>query len=277
MAPSSLIMNDRSMRRRVRIAALSALLLAGGAAPASPFPAAAAAPRAITPPVARPVTSIPTVGPLFFPSLLGLGPTLGLPHYCSASVVHSAGHDLVLTAAHCVYGTGLATEFAPGFHDGVSPYGVWAVRRAYVDPAWRTSQDPQHDFAILQVAPQGGHRVEDVTGANRLGAAPAGGRTVTVDGYVAGSGGRPITCTNRVYYTAGYPSFDCDGYAGGVSGGPWLAGSTVVGVVGGLHQGGCTPSISYSSAFGADVAALLARAEAGDGGDVAPIPGGDGC
>ncbi|MCW2597625.1 MAG: Trypsin, partial [Jatrophihabitans sp.] len=130
MAPSSLIMTDRSRRRRVRIAALSALLLAGGAATVSPLPAAAVAPRAITPPVARPVTSIPTVGPLFFPSLLGLGPTLGLPHYCSASVVRSAGHDLVLTAAHCVYGTGLATEFAPGFHDGVSPYGVWAVRRA---------------------------------------------------------------------------------------------------------------------------------------------------
>jgi hypothetical protein len=100
---------------------------------------------------------------------------------------------------------------------------------------------------------------------------------VTVDGYVAGSGGTPLTCTAPAYYTQGFPSFDCAGYAGGVSGGPWLAGGRVVGVIGGLHQGGCTPTTSYSAAFGPDVAALLARAQAAAAGDTAPIPGGDGC
>jgi hypothetical protein len=263
VADQVLIMNDV----RMRLATIAAVLLIVGVT-VSVAPDAAASPAVVLPsaatlPVANPVTSIPTVGPLFFPSVLGLGPLLGLPHYCSASVVHSEGRDLVLTAAHCVYGTGAAIEFAPGFHDGVSPYGVWTVRRAYVDPAWRGAQDPQHDVAILQVLPHGAHHIEDVTGANTLAAAPASGTAVTVDGYVAGSGGRPITCTNHAYYTDGYPSFDCDGYAGGVSGGPWLVGSAVVGVIGGLHQGGCTPSTSYSSAFGTDAAALLARAETG--------------
>jgi len=223
------------------------------------------------------VTSIRTVGPLFFPSVLGLAPQLGLPHYCSASVVDAPTADLVLTAAHCVYGTGLGIEFAPGYHDGDSPYGIWTVVSAYVDPRWVASHDPLHDVAVLRVAPLAGRRVEDVTGAARLGAAPPAGTPVTVDGYVAGSGGRPITCTAPVYYTAGYPSFDCGGFADGVSGGPWLAGDQVVGVTGGREQGGCTPDRSYSSPFGADAAALLARAVAGGPGDLVLPPLGTSC
>lgn len=255
----------------LRIMIAVGILVAGGSASVRPAGAATAVPTA------HQVTSIPTVGPLFFPSILGLAPRLGLPHYCSASVVHSAGRNLVLTAAHCVYGTGLGIEFAPGDHDGVSPHGVWVVRRVYLDAAWVARRDPHRDFALLQMAPHGTTRIETVTGASVLGAAPAPGSTVTVDGYVAGSGGRPITCTTAAYLTAGYPSFDCAGFADGVSGGPWLSGDHVVGVIGGLHQGGCTPSTSYSSPFGAAIAALLVRAQAGGRGDVAPIPGGDGC
>jgi hypothetical protein len=244
--------------RSLRIAALALLVvgtLSGGGAAGS----ASAA-------------SIPTVGPLFVPSLLGLGPLLRLPHYCTASVVHSPGRDLALTAAHCVYGTGFAIEFAPGFHDNTSPYGIWAVRRVYLDAAWRHGHDPQHDVAVLQLTRRGGLGIEDRTGpAPRLGGAPGAGSVVTVDGYVAGSGGRPLTCRAPVYYTAGYPSFDCAGYAAGVSGGPWLQGGRVVGVIGGLHQGGCTPATSYSARFGPDVAALLARAERGGRGDAGPV------
>jgi hypothetical protein len=132
--------------------------------------------------------------------------------------------------------------------------------------------------AILLLRSRGGQNVEDVTGpAPRLGAAPATGTRVTVDGYLAGSGGTPITCTAPAYRTRGYPSFDCGGFGDGVSGGPWLADGRLVGVTGGLHQGGCSPDTSYSAPFGADVAALFARAKAGGAGDVAPTPGGDGC
>jgi len=115
---------------------MAALLVAAALGTAGPAPAGAAAP------VAQPGPPISTAGPLFFPSLLGLGPTLRLPHYCSGSVVHSASRDLVLTAAHCVFGTGLATEFAPGFADGATPFGVWTVTRAYVDRRWLTAHDP---------------------------------------------------------------------------------------------------------------------------------------
>jgi V8-like Glu-specific endopeptidase len=232
---------------------------------AAPAPAGAAAPTAVT-------------GPLFFPTVFGLGPRLGLPHYCTASVVHSTGHDLIVTAAHCVLdGTGAAIEFAPGYRDGVSPHGVWAVRQVYVDQAWRTSQDPQHDVAILRVVPHGDREIEDVTGASELGPAPAPHTAVTVTGYVAGSGGTALRCTTRTYDTDDFPTVDCPGFVGGVSGGPWLHGRHLVGVIGGLHQGGCTPATSYTSAFGRAVTHLLARAEAGGRGDTAPIPGSDGC
>jgi hypothetical protein len=276
--------------RRLRFGLLAAAVAAsaGVAAPAATSaaqqPAATSAARqpAATSVAARPAvrtgTSASTVGPLFVAGILGLGPALRLPHYCSASVVSSPGHDLVLTAAHCVFGTGLGIEFAPGYSDGVSPYGVWAVRRAYLDPAWVHGQDPQHDFAVLVLARHGGAGVEDRTGtAARLGSAPAAGSGVTVYGYVAGSGGRPVICTASVYYTRGYPSFDCAGYAAGVSGGPWLAGNRLVGVIGGLDRGGCTPTTSYTSAFGPDVRALLVRAEAGGRGDVAPVARIGGC
>lgn len=228
-------------------------------------------------PTARQVRSIPTVGAVFLPSVLGSARLTGQPHYCTGSVVHSPGHDLVLTVAHCMVGTGVGYEFVPGYHDGQAPYGVWSVVRTYLNPAWIVSQDPQHDYAFLQVAPLNGRNIEDLTGANRLGDAPAAGRKVTVDGYLVGVNDRPITCRNRVYETDGYPSFDCAGFADGTSGGPWLAGHSVVGVIGGLHQGGCTPSTSYTSAFGADTRIDWQRAIAGGLGDLAPVPGSDGC
>jgi V8-like Glu-specific endopeptidase len=95
------------------------------------------------------VTSVadPTVGPLFENGL-------ATGHSCTASVLN-AGRDLLLTAAHCVTGTGAGVQFAPGY-DGTSgdptPYGVWTVTRTYVPTPWLQDQDADHDYAILQVA-----------------------------------------------------------------------------------------------------------------------------
>jgi hypothetical protein len=236
-------------------------------------------------PKALPTASIAAVGPLYFPSVLGLGPALGLPHGCTAGVVHSPRHDLILTAAHCVYGTGLGYEFAPGYAKGRLPFGMWTVTAAYVDPQWNRSGDAQHDYAFLRVAPRridGAVRnIEDVTGANTLGAAPAAGTVVTVDAYAAGSDDEPLTCTVATYLHDGYPAFDCDGFVDGTSGGPWLAGTsgsaTIVGVIGGLDQGGCTAGTSYSSAFGTDVLRDWQRAASGAAADFVVPAFGSGC
>ncbi len=90
-------------------------------------------------------------------------------HDCTATVVDSPHGDVLLTAAHCVAGSGAGMVFAPGFHDGISPEGRWTVTAAHLAPGWLKSQDPHDDFAFLTVAPQtiNGQptEIEQVTGA----------------------------------------------------------------------------------------------------------------
>ena len=260
------------------IAVLAATLSVLGIMAAAPALADPPAPPGT--PTATPFDGVPTVGPLFRHGL-------DQNHGCTASVVASPGHDLLLAAAHCVSGTAAGWQFAPGYRNGQTPYGVWTVTRAYADPRWIRSQDPRYDYAILVVADQtvDGRRsgVEDVTGANVLGRAPRPGQSVTDVAYNSGIGDRPITCTATVSYTDGFPGFDCHGYVGGSSGSPWLSAvpgtglTEVEGVIGGLHQGGCYEYTSYSSAFTWQVYKLVLRAALDLPADVVPVAGSDGC
>jgi V8-like Glu-specific endopeptidase len=228
----------------------------------------------------------PTVGALFLP---GVYPMV---HTCTASVVRSRGHDVIVTAAHCIgsvpdSGSGSGYSFAPGYHDGQTPYGVWTTTAVYGSPKWihQRKASTQRDWAFLRVAGQRRNgkvmQVQDVVGGNRLGAAPKPGTKVRVPGYGVGAGDKPITCRAPVYRHRGYPAFDCGGYVGGVSGSPWLAGHrkvrTIVGIIGGLHQGGCTPATSYSSRIGRAAHAVLRRASQHRAPDTFPAPPGDGC
>jgi hypothetical protein len=220
----------------------------------------------------------PTVGPLF-------GSAVSTQHFCTASVVESPRGDVLLTAAHCVFGAATGWSFAPGFHGGVAPHGRWTVTAAYFDPAWLRSRDPRRDFAFLIVAPRriNGHRreIEQVTGANRLGFTPRGGQRVTIPAYPGGANNDPITCTAPVYFHSRYPAFNCNPYPGGTSGSPWLLGGrhgrTVVGLIGGLHQGGCFTWTSYSPPFTAAIHRVYERAIHRATPDVGPPPGSDGC
>ncbi|QNK79858.1 serine protease [Nakamurella sp. PAMC28650] len=229
-------------------------------------------------PTAVDVGSMAAVGPLFFDGLDN-------DHGCTASVIASPSHDLVITAAHCIQGTGSGVLFAPGYLNGATPYGVWSVDRVYVDPLWKSSGNTQHDYAILKMAPevfQGSRMlVQNVTGADDLGFAPRRGTLVTVPAYSTGSDDAPISCTNTVYLQSGFPAFNCHGYVGGTSGSPFLSQfgrvQVVVGLIGGLRQGGCQEYTSYSSYFGPDVLKLLNRASLGLPADVVPAAGSDGC
>jgi hypothetical protein len=172
-------------------------------------------------------------------------------------------------------------SFVPGPVNGSAPYGRWTVTAAYVDASWRTSRNPLRDVAFLRVAPQrinGSIRsVEQLTGGNALIRTPLNVGQVSVPAYIAGVGGAPITCLANTYRTGAYLAFDCDGYADGVSGAPWIRGSSVLGVIGGLHQGGCSPSTSYSAPFDAATIAIYQRAVSKARGDVLPGPASDGC
>lgn len=238
-------------RKRQTIAfAIGMLALAAAVLPITLRAAAASADS--IPPAAR-FRGVPEVGALY-------ANAHAAQHGCTASVVHSPRGNTLITAAHCVVGSGRGMVFAPGMDGTRAPYGRWTVNGAYLEPAWLRRQDPQADVAFLTVAPRtirGVRReIEQVTGAYRLGLTPARGQHVKITGYPAGSGNDPITCSAKVYFTDGFASFDCHGFVGGTSGSPWVQatrhGGRIVGVIGGLHQGGCYEYTSYSSPLGDD-------------------------
>lgn len=283
-APGVLGSRTRGGNHRLSIAiaiAIVAMVTLLGACTSASGPAASGRSggggTAASPPTAHHFSGNLTVGALFPP---------GVPvHTCTASVVGSPGRDLLITAAHCIAGTAAGYVFAPGYDHGIEPFGSWTVTGAYGAPGWIARRAPRDDFAFLVVAPHqvNGHpeQIQQVTGANQLGTAPVSGSQVTVPAYSLGRNDDPIACTTRVYYDAGYPAFNCSPYAAGTSGAPWLQhrghGWSVVGVIGGLHQGGCHPWTSYSAAFGPATLRTASRAARGSDDSTFPPVGTDGC
>jgi len=193
-------------------------------------------------------------------------------HFCTASVVNSPGKDLLITAAHCIYGaTGSGYDsdivFIPDYRDGQEPYGVWSVERLLVPQQWQTSADPDFDFGFVVLEPHGAKNIEQILGANQLGTDTHYQYLVHVTGY-PNEANAPISCVN---YTSEQSStqlrFECSGYTGGTSGSPWVTHfstrshtGTIVGVIGGYEEGGDTPSVSYSVRFGTSVQSLYQQA-----------------
>ena len=234
---------------------------------AGPEHAAASTPQ---PPPGTPdptyFNGVPTVGALFFT-------TGSQAHFCTASVVDSATLNLVLTAAHCVYGSGYATNIAyvPEWHSGVSPYGAWPVRSITVASGWQQSQDPDLDFAFLKVAPPSGKRrpVQLVTGGLLLGINAGYSHPVYVIGY-NNTDSQPIGCATKSFeFEPTQIEFYCNNFWDGTSGGPWITHfnpatgtGVVIGDIGGYEQGGDYPWASYSDYYTWPTLRLYLQAEA---------------
>jgi hypothetical protein len=151
-----------------------------------------------------------------------IGPLLAADsdaHSCTASVVDSPGHNLIMTAAHCVQGTGAGMRFIPKYQQSSAPYGAWVVHAVYVDPQWQTNQNPLRDWAFLAVTPhtsQGATvNIQDLTSAFRLGFKWHSGDSVTVSGYYKGANG-PTTCTDQLSQHNQYAEFKCEGFGAGI-------------------------------------------------------------
>jgi hypothetical protein len=231
--------------------------------------AATVAPK--TPPTAQPVPPDPRVGAIF----LG-GGTL---HTCTAGVLNSAAGDLILTAAHCI-AEGVDATFVAGLNNTAAPEDVWHIDAVYLDPRWVQNQDPLADFAIARVSRASGGTVEGQAGGGlNLGSAPKPGTVVALTGYAMGDGGGPIGCRAATAPgTKGFPALECAKLVDGLSGAPWIEGSTVTGLIGGLNGGGCADeSTSYSPPFDEAVKRLLARADAAGTPDLAPTVFEDDC
>lgn len=215
-------------------------------------PVTSAAPPSSAAPSSSPGKTLSPVGALFANG----------SHFCTASVVHSGAGDLVLTAAHCVTGgSGTALSFAPGYHDGVAPVGMWPVTGVAVADGWTSSADPDLDFAFLTVHQAGNPAsLESLTGANVLGTDRGFEHRITLTGY-PDTTDSPVVCEGNTTRSDTYQlRVACPGFPDGTSGGPWVTDGTVIGVIGGYQLGGDTPDVSYSPYFDDDIAKLYASA-----------------
>ena len=206
-------------------------------------------------------SGLPQVGALFG-SADYTGSTAS--HFCTGTVIDSPGGDLVLTAAHCVWNVSAGAPssssitFAPGYDNGLNTRfgGAWTVEQVEVPPGYQANGDPVDDYALLTIAPQQGLNIEQVTGGLRLGTTRLP-EQVAVVGYndlaYDVDGNEPIICRATAFEETddGVPwsRFNCPNYQDGTSGGPWIHGNQVVGVIGGYEQGGDSPNWSYSTIF----------------------------
>jgi V8-like Glu-specific endopeptidase len=191
-------------------------------------------------------------------------------------VVKSPQEDLAITAAHCVQGRDVGLDgdiyFAPGYYDGHDPHGRWIVASAIVDSRWKKNRNPNNDVAFLVIG-RGEYKVQKLTGGETVVTNTTLPRVVQVIGYPNQSS-LPITCTGpaTAMDVSWYRQmvFDCGGYTGGTSGGPFLirvskktGDGDVIGVIGGYELGGDLPNVSYAAQFLNNVASLYKQAVSG--------------
>ncbi|MCT9931263.1 hypothetical protein N5079_13655 [Planotetraspora sp. A-T 1434] len=81
----------------------------------------------------------------------------GRPHWCTATSVQSAYHNLVATAGHCVYDTeSNATTlenwvFVPGYYQGKTPWGIYVGKQAFTHYDFDVYEDGDRDYAFVTV------------------------------------------------------------------------------------------------------------------------------
>jgi len=160
---------------------------------------------------------------------------------CTGTVV---ARSLVLTAAHCVYTSGVGyhkeIHFVPGAkQNGTSytmPYGRWDATRWWVPSGYQTSGDQSLDYALIEIAPQSGRGVGDVVGTYGISygqSAFASGRTYLVgypaSGWFAADGRNGFsqyacdsTYDSNQQVGSGYRLWSACYMNRGASGGPWF-------------------------------------------------------
>lgn len=198
-------------------------------------------------------------------------------HFCTASVVGSRHGNLLLTAGHCLYNPGHGyfsrLVFVPKYLDGERPLGTWRIQTMAVDRRWVRSADPDLDFGFATLHSLGGRQIASLVHPNRLATDQGFRNYVHVIGYPGATAHRAdtaIDCGNVTSRAGRFQvRFDCGGYTSGTSGSPWMAHfnpatgtGDIVGVIGGLHQGGYTSSVSYSAYFDHDIQRLYGAAAA---------------
>ena len=81
---------------------------------------------------------------------------------CSANVVASTNGDVIMTAAHCAFGSDY--EFVPGYHHGAAPFGRWRVEHVFAPEVPALDAD----FAAMTLEEHDGTSVQDVVGGSAV-------------------------------------------------------------------------------------------------------------
>lgn len=169
----------------------------------------------------------------------------GNGYYCSASVVNSAGGDIIWTAGHCVYGTAISGMppgetwhsnyvFYPDYYDGSAPFGGWGVTQLWTKTNYINSQDLPDDMGVAIAATNSsGQHLVSVVGGEGIEWNFGQSQFIYDFGYpqAVDEGLILLECDGTEF-----PSSDVSGTSGlacpftsGASGGPWLASFNGVG------------------------------------------------
>lgn len=189
----------------------------------------------VTPPVGR-VDSAQVADQTFYPQRANgkLFFVQGRSRYsCSASVVPSRTHSVILTAGHCVYSlyTGWSKKifFIPAYRGRARPYGTWGWRAEIVPRAWYRSENPNYDYAAISLRSNARGKVGNVVGELGLRWNAARSQHYRAIGYPSNFGGGDFMwqCLSSLYGQdggrfGGPPSLgiSCD-MSFGASGGSW--------------------------------------------------------
>ncbi len=97
------------------------------------------------------------------------GKLRGIGQYsCSATVISSSSHSVIMTAGHCVFdqGAGFASKviFAPAYHRGDRPFGTWSASRLITTKGWQRVTNYNYDYAAIKLRQSGGDAVGNVVG-----------------------------------------------------------------------------------------------------------------
>lgn len=182
-------------------------------------------------------------------------------HKCSASVVESPAHNLILTAGHCAGGMAVFVPmYAAEYTLDKQPFGFyrissWFTDNRYVHNTKKPISDLDFAFGRLE-ASGGGKQAQDVVGANKLVRTPSYLNKVTMVGYPSSHNPEDhgVRCPTQTEALPGFYQIQakCRGMWGGVSGGPWFSQvdwakgtGEIIGNVGGYNGGGNDENVDW--------------------------------
>lgn len=158
-------------------------------------------------------------------------------YVCSGTVVNSPSGRVVITAGHCVFESFWSRRvmFAPGYHDGIRPFGEFAARRITAPARWVNNEWTRPTYALSYdvgaVVLKGTTPVQTAIGGARGIAFNVGrSRQYTAFGYPAADpfdGESLFTCSSSFggrdigTFSPSPGWISCD-MTGGASGGGWV-------------------------------------------------------